>query len=109
MARVDNTEPELLRTWTARVSKAVVVLASAVSICSQKVSVAAVALAGMVAVCRIESVVVEPWPSSQASKIPECGGSVLLLLMILLLEAVVLTVHGEGFDAPFSNPGLASN
>lgn len=109
MASVDNTEPELLRTWTVRVSNTVVVVVSAVSICSQNVSVAAVALAGIVTCCRIDSVVVEPWPSSQASKVPECGGSVLLLLMILLLEAVVLAVHGEGLDAPFSNPGLPSN
>jgi len=47
VASVDNTEPELFRTCTVRVSYIVVVVVSAVSICSQNVSVAAVALAGM--------------------------------------------------------------
>ena len=50
----------MFRTWTVNVSKAEVVLVSAVSMCSQKVSVAAVAFAGMVTVCRMESVVAEP-------------------------------------------------
>jgi len=34
---------------------------------------------------------------------------VLLLLMIRLLDAVVLTVQGDGFAAPFSNPGFPNN
>jgi hypothetical protein len=44
---VESTVPELLSTWTFRVSKAVVVVVSAVSMCSQKVRVAVVAVEGM--------------------------------------------------------------
>ena len=57
------------------------VLVSAVSMCSQKLNVAAVAFDGMVTACKMESVVVLPCPSNQASKVPECGGSLLVLLM----------------------------
>lgn len=78
---MDNTVPAVLRTCTVNVSKAVVVLVSAVSMCSQKVSVAAVALEAMLACCMMESVVVEPCPSSQASHVPEWGGSVVVLLI----------------------------
>lgn len=103
---MESTVPAVLRTCTVKVSKAVVVLVSAVSMCSQKVSVAAVAFAGMLTCCMIESVVAEPWPSSQASHVPECGDSVLVLLMILLVVCVVVTVQGAGLVDPFSNPGL---
>jgi hypothetical protein len=47
---VASTVFELLSTWTCRVSKAVVVVVSAVSMCSQKVSVAVVAVEGIVTV-----------------------------------------------------------
>lgn len=57
---MESTVPAVLRTCTVRVSKAVVVLVSAVSMCSQNVSVAAVALAAMVACCMMESIVVAP-------------------------------------------------
>lgn len=48
--RVASTVPEVLSTWTWRVSNAVVVVVSAVSICSQKVRVADVAVDGMLTV-----------------------------------------------------------
>ena len=60
----------------------VVVVVSAVSMCSQKLRVAAVALEAIVTCCMIVSVVAVPHPSSHASKVPECGGSELELLMI---------------------------
>ena len=60
VANVDSTVPEVLRTCTVKVSKAVVVLVSAVSMCSQKLSVAAVALDAMLTCCRMLSVVVAP-------------------------------------------------
>ena len=47
---VANTVPELFRTWTRNVSNAVVVVVSAVSICSQNVRVAVVAVEGIVTV-----------------------------------------------------------
>ena len=103
---MERTEPEVLRTCTVNVSYAVVVVVSAVSMCNQKVKEAAVALEGMVTVWRMESVVVLPCPSSQASNVPECGGSVLVLLMIRFVDADVVTVQGAGLAAPFSNPGL---
>ena len=81
-------------------------MVSAVSMCNQKVKEAAVALEGMATVCRMESVVVLPWPSSQPSNVPECGGSVLVLLMIRFVDADVVTVQGEGLPAPFSKPGF---
>lgn len=71
VARVERTVPAVLRTCTVKVSKAVVVLVSAVSICSQNVSVAAVAVGSMLTCCMIESVVVAAWPSSHASHAPE--------------------------------------
>src|SRR5262249_46751175 len=82
------------------------VVVSAVSMCNQKVREAAVALEAMVTVCRRESVVLLPCPSSQASNVPECGGSVLVLLMIRFVDADVVTVQGEGLAAPFSKPGF---
>ena len=48
--RVANTVPLVLSTWTLKVSNAVVVVVSAVSICSQKVRFAEVAVEGMVTV-----------------------------------------------------------
>ncbi len=95
-----------MRTCTASVSKAVVVLVSAVSICRKKLSEAAVAFAGIVTCCMMESVVALPWPSNHASKVPECGGSVLVLLITRFVAWVVVTVHGEGLADPFSKPGL---
>ena len=82
MARVESTVPELLRTCTVRVSYLVVVVVSAVLTCSQKLRVAAVALEAIVTCCMMVSVFVVPHPSSHASKVPECGGSELELLMI---------------------------
>ena len=101
--------PEELRTCTVRVSKAVVVEVSAVSICSQKVSVAAVAVDGMVTCCITVSVVVVPKPSSHASHVPVCGGSELELLMISSGVCVEVIVQGEGFEDPFSKPPLPIN
>lgn len=75
--------PEELRICTCNVSKAVVVLVSAVLMCSQKLNVAAVAFAGMVTCCITVSVVVVPQPFIQASNVPVCGGSVAELLMML--------------------------
>src|SRR6516225_731472 len=73
---------------------------------SQKLRVATVAFEGMETCCMTVSVVVVPKPSSQASKLPECGGSELELLMISTGECVEVSVHGEGLEAPFSNPPL---
>lgn len=83
---VCKTLPDESLISTLRVSNIVVVVVSAVSMCSQKLNVADVALAGMITCCMIVSVVVAPKPSSHASKVPECGGSVLELAMIKLVE-----------------------
>ena len=58
--RVASTVPPVLNTWTRKVSNAVVVVVSAVSICSQKVRVAEVAVDGMLTVCVAVSVCVVP-------------------------------------------------
>ena len=60
VASVDSTVPDVLSTWTLKVSNAVVVVVSAVSMCNQKVSVAVVAVEGMVMVWAAESVWVVP-------------------------------------------------
>ena len=91
------------------VSNAVVVLVSAVSMCSQKLRVAEVALDAIETCCMMVSVVVAPKPSIQASNVPECGGSRLEFAMIRLVEWVVVSTHGAGFDLPFSKPGLPSS
>ena len=57
---VANTAPEVLSTWTCKVSKAVVVVVSAVSMCNQKLRVAEVTVAGIVTVCVALSVCVVP-------------------------------------------------
>lgn len=57
---VASTVLELLSTWTVSLSNAVVVVVSAVSICSQKVSVAVVTVDAMVTVWVAESVCVVP-------------------------------------------------
>lgn len=57
---VESTVPDELRTCSARVSNAVVVVVSAVSMCSQKVSVAAVAFDAMETCCISVSVCVVP-------------------------------------------------
>lgn len=57
---VASTVLELLSTWTVSLSNAVVVVVSAVSICSQKVSVAVVTVEAMVTVWVAESVCVVP-------------------------------------------------
>lgn len=108
VASVESTVPELFRTCTVSVSNLVVVVVSAVSTCSQKLRVAAVALEAMLTCCRIVSVVVVPNPSSHASKVPECGGSAVELLMISIGLCVEVKVHGLGLEGPFSNPGLPS-
>ncbi len=72
---VANTVLELLSTWTFRVSNAVVVVVSAVSMCRKKVSVAVVDVEGMVTVCTAVSVWLVPKPSSHASNTPVCAGS----------------------------------
>ena len=58
--KVASTVPLVFSTWTFRVSNAVVVVVSAVSMCSQKVRVALVFPAGMETVCCDESVWVVP-------------------------------------------------
>jgi len=57
---VARTVPDVLSTWTLKVSKAVVVVVSAVSMCSQKVRVAVVAVEGIEMVWAAESVCVVP-------------------------------------------------
>lgn len=57
---VASTVFEVLSTCTRNVSNAVVVVVSAVSMCSQKVRVALVAVDGMVTVWVAESVCVVP-------------------------------------------------
>lgn len=57
---VANTVPELLSTWILKVSKAVVVVVSAVSMCNQKVRVAVVAVDGMLTLWVAVSVWVVP-------------------------------------------------
>jgi hypothetical protein len=100
---VESTVPALLRTCAVNVSNAVVVVVSAVSTCSQKVRVAAVALEAIETCCITVSVCVVPKPSSHASQVPVCGGS--LLELLITPEDVV---HGAGLVDPFSNPGLPS-
>lgn len=58
--RVANTVPLVLSTWTLKVSNAVVVVVSAVSICNQNVRVADVAVDGILTVCLALSVWVVP-------------------------------------------------
>lgn len=106
VARVCRTVPDEFRICTVMVSNAVVVLVSAVSMCSQKLRVAAVAFAGMVTCCIMVSVVVVPKPSIQASKVPECGGSVAELAMISCGLWVEVSTQGAGVVLPFSKPGL---
>ena len=60
-----------------------VVVVSAVSMCSQKLSVAAVAFDAMLTCCITVSVVAVPQPFIQASNVPECGGSEVELLIML--------------------------
>jgi len=57
---VESTVPEVFNTWTLKVSKAVVVVVSAVSICSQKTRVAEVAVEGIEMVWAAESVWLVP-------------------------------------------------
>lgn len=57
---VDSTVPLVFNTWTRKVSNAVVVVVSAVSMCSQKVRVAEVAVDGMLTVWVALSVWVVP-------------------------------------------------
>ena len=66
VASVASTPPELFCSCTVSVSYTLVVVVSAVSICSQNVSVAEVAVDGMVTVCITVSVVAVPYPSSHA-------------------------------------------
>jgi hypothetical protein len=60
MASVESKLPEVFSTWIRSVSNAVLVVVSAVSICSQNVRVALVAVDGMVTVCVAVSVCVVP-------------------------------------------------
>src|SRR5262249_35057383 len=82
----------------------VVVVVSAVSMCNQNVSVAWVAAGEMLTCCQRVSVCAAPYPSSQAFHVPECAGSEVELLSM----TPDVTVHGTGFEAPFSNPALPS-
>lgn len=56
MPRVASTVLDELSTWIWSLSNAVVVVVSAVSMCSQKLSVAVVTVEGMVTVCVAVSV-----------------------------------------------------
>ena len=58
--RVASTVFDVLSTWTCSVSNAVVVVVSAVSMCSQKLNVAVVAVEGIVTVWVALSVCVVP-------------------------------------------------
>ena len=58
--RVESTVPDVFSTWTRKVSKAVVVVVSAVSMCNQKVNVAEVAVEAMEMVCAAVSVWLVP-------------------------------------------------
>ena len=60
MPSVASTVLEVFNTCTCSVSNAVVVVVSAVSMCSQKLSVAVVAVDGIVTVCVAVSVWVVP-------------------------------------------------
>ena len=60
MAKVERTVPEEFRICTVRVSNAVVVLVSALSMWRKKDSVAAVAAEGIVTCCNAVSVCVAP-------------------------------------------------
>src|SRR5215467_2282045 len=72
--RFENVPRVVPLTATVTLSKAVVVVVSAVSMCSQKLSVA-VQPAGMLTVWATESVCCAPYPSIQASNEPERAGS----------------------------------
>lgn len=54
--RTASTVPDVLSTWTWNLSNAVVVVVSAVSMCSQKLKVAVVTVEGIVTVCVAVSV-----------------------------------------------------
>src|SRR3984957_21025769 len=84
-------------------SYAVVVVVSAVSMCSQKLNDAVVQPAGMVTVWDSVSVWVVPYPSSQAYQLPECEISP--APFGLMTPAVV--AHGAA--EPVSNPGFPSS
>src|SRR5215472_5232151 len=103
VASVDSTVPELLRTCTFSVSKAVVVVVSAVSMCSQKLNEVFVHPAGIVTDCDSVSVWVVPYPSSQAYQLPLCEVSPAPFGLI----TPAVDVHGAA--EPVSKPGLPSN
>src|SRR5438874_743540 len=74
---------------------------SAVSMCRKSARVAVETPPGMATSWYSVSVCVVPWPPSQASQVPEFGGSEADELITPPAMA-----HGAGFDEPFSNPGL---
>ena len=80
------------------------VVVSAVTMCSQKESVAPVVVAGMATVWRMLSVCGVPYPFSHAFHEPVCEASKLELSI-----TPEVTVHGAGFADPFSKPGLPNN
>src|SRR5690348_4775452 len=87
---------------TVSVSNAVDVVVSAVSTCSQNDRVSREHPTGTVTCCERVSVWALPYPSSQASHEPECGGS--------LVESLTTpddAVHGAA--VPVSNPGLPNS
>src|SRR5215469_4537980 len=103
VASVDSTVPELLRTCTFSLSNFVVVVVSAVSMCSQKLNVVFVHPAGIVTDCDSVSVWVVPYPSSQAYQVPLCEVSPAPFGLI----TPAVDDHGEA--EPVSKPGLPSN
>ncbi len=90
----------VLPALTVSLSYAVVVVVSAVSMCSQNVNVAAHP-AGIVTDCVSVSVWVVPYPSSHAFQLPEWAGSPVELSM-----TPEDAVHGAA--VPVSKPGLPS-
>src|SRR3984957_390055 len=84
-------------------SNAVVVVVSAVSMCSQKLNDVALQPAGMTTVWDSVSVWVVPYPSSQAYQLPECEVSP----APFGLTTPAVLVHGAA--VPGSKPGLPNS
>jgi len=63
--------------------------------------VAEVVLEGTLTCCMIESVVVEPWPSSHASHVPNAAVHALVLLITLLSIALLWPSRGLDWKIHF--------
>src|SRR5262245_46266199 len=84
-------------------SNCVIVVVSAVSMCSQKLNVVFVHPAGIVTDCDSVSVWVKPYPSSQAYQVLLCEVSPAPFGLI------TPAVEDHGAAEPVSKPGLPSN